>query len=91
MLPTRLGVAWTPAEAAAALSPRADAELLANVVRLLRIPEVEPGRWDAADLLGVHDALRPWLPMPERRSCCVRAEAAMLECMGLTDLDLAPA
>ena len=56
-----LGLHWTPEEAAAVLAPRADADLLRGLVTLLGLPELEPGRWDAADLIGVHIALRPWL------------------------------
>jgi hypothetical protein len=97
MLPTRLGVAWTPAEAAAALSPRADVELLTDLVRLLGIPEVEPGRWDAADLLGLHDALRPWLreveqpPRPRVHRASALSETPVFECARLLAADLAPA
>ena len=79
--PPRLGVAWTPEEAAACLGPAADAALLARLVAELRVPQVEPGRWDAADLLGLHHALAPWLwarrrtplplesPAPQRVGC----------------------
>jgi hypothetical protein len=55
-----LGLPWTPEEAAAALAPRADAGLLRGLVILLGLPETEPGRWDAADLIGLHIALAPW-------------------------------
>jgi len=56
-----LGLPWTPEEAAAVLSPRADADLLRGLVTLLGLPELEPGKWDAADLLALHIALTPWL------------------------------
>jgi len=35
--------------------------LLRAVMALLHLPPVAEGRWDAADLLGVHVALAPWL------------------------------
>ena len=64
-----LGLPWTPEEAAAVLAPCADAGLLRRLVTLLGVPELEPGKWDAADLIGLHVAVTPWLP--ERR---VRSE-----------------
>jgi hypothetical protein len=42
------------------LAPLADAEALAWLAARL-LPEVEPGRYRAADLLGIHHALSPWL------------------------------
>jgi hypothetical protein len=60
--PIRLGVAWTPEDAATVLGDRADPDLLRGLVELLDVPPVEPGRWDAADLAGLHIAVRPWLP-----------------------------
>jgi len=36
-----------------------------GLVILLGLPEVEPGRWEAADLIGLHIALAPW----QRRRC----------------------
>jgi len=63
MPPTRpacFSLAWSPEEAAAVLAPRADADLLRGLVILLGLPEAEPGKWDAADLLGLHIALVPW-------------------------------
>ena len=63
--PVQFGLPWTIAEYAAALAGRADPELIEFLVRHLRVPETGPGRYDAADLLGLHDAIRPWL---ERRA-----------------------
>jgi hypothetical protein len=75
--PARLGLPWTPEEAAAVLGPRGDADLLRDlVVRVLGLPEVEPGRWDAADLLGLHDALLPWLPRRRLRPEVLTLEEA---------------
>lgn len=54
MTPPRLGLAWTPEQAAACLAPLADAAGLRRLLAELGVPEVEPGRWDAADLIGVH-------------------------------------
>ncbi len=56
-----LSLPWTPEEAAAVLAPRAGAALLRGLVILLGLPELEPGKWDASDLLALHIALRPWL------------------------------
>jgi hypothetical protein len=52
--PASFGVPWTPEEAAAYLAPKADAGLLRDLVTRLGIPEVAPGRWDAADLIAAH-------------------------------------
>jgi len=60
---TLSSLAWTPAEAALVLAPRADAELLGLLAERL-LPEVEPGRYPAADLLALHLAMAPWLRVP---------------------------
>jgi hypothetical protein len=60
-VPASFGVPWTPEEAAAYLAPRADADLLRDLVMRLGVPESEPGKWDAADLLALHFAVAPWL------------------------------
>jgi len=78
MPPTRpacFGVPWTPEEAAAVIGPRADADLLRGLVELLGLPEAEPGKWDAADLCGVHIALRPWLARRVRSERTARSPA----------------
>lgn len=58
--PAPFGVPWTPEDAAAALRPLGDAGLLRDLMAVLGVPEAEPGRWDAADLLALHFAVAPW-------------------------------
>jgi hypothetical protein len=61
MPPLTLALAWSVDDAARVLGPRADRDLLLLLVDVLGVPEVEPGKYDAADLLGLHDAIGPWL------------------------------
>jgi hypothetical protein len=66
--PACFSLPWTPEEAAAVLAPRADADTLRGLVTLLGVPETEPGKWDAADLCGLHLAVRPWLRVRGERT-----------------------
>jgi hypothetical protein len=61
MTPPLLGLPWTPEDAACVLGPPADAGLLRLLLAELGVPQAAPGRWDAAELLGLHLALSPWL------------------------------